>query len=128
MIGKLFAAALVLAAAPAVPADTGVGGSWRVEGKVASFAFSLNCAFEPDGDHFGGVCADASTSDPTIKPGRSHALTAGIERGGAVSWTYRSSFLFQAFDVTFNGVRHGDRITGTITVPGRQGAFVATRP
>ena len=128
MIGRLLIATLVFAAFPASAADSDVSGSWRVEGKVAAFAFSLNCAFKPDGDHFGGVCADASTSDPTIKPGRSHALTAGIERGGAVSWTYRSSFLFQAFDVTFNGVRHGDRITGTITVPGRQGAFVATRP
>jgi hypothetical protein len=125
---QLAVLAVIATVALASPSHADMAGSWRVVGKVSAFSFTLDCDFKPTGDHFGGVCADASTSDPKIKPGRAHPLTAGAEHGDAVSWTYKSSFLFQTFDVTFTGVRQGDRITGAITVPGRQGAFTATRP
>ena len=125
----MVAAALMLAGlAVYVPASAAeVAGAWRVAGKVSSFAFTLNCDFKPDGARLGGVCTDASTSDPTIKGGKSHVLTAGSVEGDKVSFTYQSSFLLSKFDVTFNGVQTGDRMSGTITVQGHDGAFTATR-
>ncbi|QUD88364.1 hypothetical protein [Phenylobacterium montanum] len=101
--------------------------SWRVAGKVASFAFTLNCDFRPAGTRLGGVCVDASTSDPTIKGGRAHKITRGRIDGDTVSWTYVSSFLLSKFDVTFDGTRRGQDMSGVIHVQGHDGAFTATR-
>jgi len=122
-------AALTLLAASALasPASAQVAGSWHVAGKVAAFGFTLDCQFEPSGAKLGGVCVDASTSDPKIKGGRAHPLTAGSVKGDAVSWTYQSSFLLTKFDVTFTGTLAGDRMSGTIDAGGRKGDFTATR-
>jgi hypothetical protein len=98
-----------------------------VSGKLASFAFTLNCEFKPDGARLGGVCVDASTNDPKVASGKSHPLTAGSVDGDKVSWTYQSSFLLTKFDVTFKGVQTGDRISGTLTAQGHDGAFTASR-
>ena len=105
-----------------------VSGAWRVAGKVAAFAFTLNCEFKPDGERLGGVCVDASTSDPNFKGGKSHTLTAGEVSGDKVRWTYRSSFLLTKFDVTFHGTRTADRMSGVVTAQGHDGAFTAVRP
>jgi hypothetical protein len=120
-------AVLAALASPVAAADGGVAGSWHVDGKVASFAFTLNCDFRTDGARLGGVCVDASTSDPNLKTGKSHPLTAGSVDGDTVGWTYQSSFLLTKFDVTFRGVRAGDRMSGSITAQGHDGAFTATR-
>jgi hypothetical protein len=101
--------------------------SWRVTGKVASFAFTLNCDFRPDGPRLGGSCVDASTNDPKVKGGRSHVITRGRIEGDEISWTYQSSFLLSKFDVTFNGARQGRRMSGAIHVQGHDGAFTATQ-
>ncbi len=119
--------ALLAAVALASPARAQVAGSWHVAGKVAAFGFTLNCQFEPSGAKLGGVCVDASTSDPKIKGGRAHPLTAGSVKGDAVSWTYQSSFLLTKFDVTFTGTQTGDRMSGTLDAGGRTGAITATR-
>ncbi len=118
------AASMAMVAAPALAQ---VEGTWHVAGKVSAFAFTLNCDFKPDGARLAGVCVDASTSDPKIKGGRSHTITAGAIDGDKVSWTYPSSFLLSKFDVTFDGVRTGDRMSGQIHVPGHDGAFTATK-
>jgi hypothetical protein len=112
----------------ATPAAAQTAGDWHVAGQVATFAFTLDCRFRTDGSNLSGECRDASTSDSKIKVGRIHPLTAGAVKGDRVSWTYQSSFLFSKFDVTFDGVQSGDRMSGTITVQGRKGAFTATRP
>ncbi len=122
MLTSLFLAAL---ASPASAAD--VAGSWHVAGKISTFAFTLNCQFKPDGARLGGICVDASTSDPKVNTGKSHPLTAGSVNGDKVSFTYQSNFLFSRFDVTFNGVQTGDRMSGEINVQGRAGAFTATK-
>jgi hypothetical protein len=101
--------------------------SWRVAGKVASFTFTLTCDFRPDGTRLGGVCVDAATNDPKIKGGRSHTITRGRIDGDTVSWTYPSSFLLSKFDVTFDGTRRGEGMSGVIHVQGHDGAFTATR-
>jgi hypothetical protein len=101
--------------------------SWQVKGRVASFSFNLDCDFRKDGTRVGGVCGDASTSDPTIKSGRSHTLTSGRVSGDKISWTYQSSFLLSKFDVTFDGIQRGDRMAGVIHVRGHDGTFTATR-
>jgi hypothetical protein len=124
-------AALALAAlafAAASPTSAEVAGPWHVSGRVASFAFTLNCDFKPEGSSLGGVCTDASTNDPKVNTGKSHVLTSGSVEGDKVSWTYQSSFLFTKFDVAYSGVQTGDRIAGTIHAQGRDGTFTATRP
>jgi hypothetical protein len=122
--GLLATAALPVAAEPASP----IAGDWHVAGKVASFGFTLICHFKAlGGGSLGGACQDASTSDPKVAAGKVHPLSAGMTSGDHVTWTYGSSFLLSKFDVTYDGVRTGDRMTGTILVQGRKGAFTATR-
>ena len=116
-----------LAASTAHAQDQGAAGHWRVDGKVSSFAFGLNCTFAQAGERLTGECVDASTSDPTIKGGRRHPLTAGSVMADKVGFTYGSSFLLTKFDVVFNGVRAGDRMSGGIDVQGRKGTFTAVR-
>jgi hypothetical protein len=120
-----FLAIATLVAASSASAQ--VAGAWRVTGKVASFAFTLNCDFKPAGDQLGGVCVDASTSDVRVKAGKSHVLTAGSVHGDHVTWTYRSSFLFSKFDVTYRGAISGARMTGAIDASGHAGVFTAVR-
>jgi opacity protein-like surface antigen len=122
----------ILAAVFAVAAASGaeaadVSGPWLVSGKVASFSFTLRCAFQQAGEQLTGACVDASTSDPNVKGGRSHPLTAGRVAGDRVSFTYGSSFLFTKFDVTYDGTVQGPRMSGEIAVQGRTGAFTAER-
>jgi hypothetical protein len=116
----------LLASAAPVFADEGLG-RWLVSGKVGAFAFTLNCTFDQAGESLGGVCVDASTSDPKVKGGRAHALTRGHIEGDHVRWSYQSSFLFKRFDVDYAGVRQGDQMSGEITVQGNKGAFTARR-
>ena len=97
-----------------------LSGPWVVHGKVGSFAFVLNCAFERQGDRLGGVCLDDGT-------GKRHPLTAGAVSGERVSFTYQSNYLLTKFDVAFAGVLNGGRLTGTIQVPGHAGVFTAER-
>ena len=125
VIMPLAVASLLLMAQPA--AATEVAGAWRVTGKVAAFAFTLNCRFTTAGGRIAGVCVDASTSDARAPAGQSHVLTAGTVDGDAVSWTYRSSFLLSKFDVTYRGRLTGDRISGSIKAAGRDGVFTAVR-
>jgi hypothetical protein len=110
-----------------VPAAAEPAGDWHVAGKVSSFAFTLNCRFKIDGARLSGECQDASTSDPKVATGKVHPLTAGSIQGDHVTWTYQSSFLLTKFNVTYAGVLTGDRIRGTITTQGHEGAFTATR-
>jgi hypothetical protein len=104
-----------------------VAGDWRVAGKVSGFAFTLNCDLKNLGDRLGGVCVDVSTSDARVKAGKAHALTAGAVHGDAVTWTYRSSFLFTKFDVTYKGTLAGNRMIGSIDAQGHTGTFTAAR-
>lgn len=125
----LAAAVLSLAAvaAPGVSSAAEVAGAWRVSGKVASFGFTLNCRFTQDGSKLGGECTDASTSDPKVNAGKSHAITSGSVDGDRVRFTYQSSFLFTKFDVTYTGVLAGERINGTVNAQGHEGTFTATK-
>ena len=118
--------ALVGYCVPASAAE--VAGSWRVSGKVSSFAFTLDCNFKPAGGRLGGVCVDASTNTAKVQAGKSHPLTAGSVHGDAVTWTYRSSFLLSKFDVTYTGKLAGDRMNGSLVAQGHQGTFTAVRP
>jgi hypothetical protein len=127
MKSRLFALFMVALVAAASSAEAQVEGPWRVSGKVASFAFTLNCDFKSDGGRLGGVCVDASTSDPKVAPGKSHTLTAGQIDGDKVSWTYQSSFLLSKFDVTYKGVLSGGKITGTLSARGHEGPFTAVK-
>jgi len=108
-------------------ASAEIAGRWRVAGKVSSFAFTLDCDFKPVGDKLGGVCVDASTNTGKVKAGKSHMLTGGSVRGSAVTWTYRSSFLFSKFDVTYKGVVSGNKMGGTLDAQGHQGEFTAVK-
>lgn len=130
LIGPGLTAMLLAAIASPIaaePAST-IAGDWHVAGKVASFGFTLNCHFKTlGGGSLGGTCQDASTSDPKVSTGKVHPLSVGMTSGDHVTWTYGSSFLLSKFDVTYDGVRTGDRMSGTITVQGRKGAFTATR-
>ncbi|MEO8927762.1 MAG: hypothetical protein ABI306_11430 [Caulobacteraceae bacterium] len=117
----------VAMAGVASAASAEVSGRWRVAGKVSSFAFTLTCDFRRDGDRLGGVCVDASTNNPKVNAGKSHVLTAGSITGDKISWTYRSSFLFSKFDVTFKGIQTGNRMSGTISAQGHDGTFTAAR-
>jgi len=119
--------ATVIAWAPTASRAEGPAGAWRVEGKVASFSFTLHCLFETHGGQMTGVCRDGSTSDPTIKSGREHALTRGSVEGKHVAWTYQSSFLFTRFDVAYVGDMDGDHMSGIVRTSGREGVFTAQR-
>jgi len=127
MLKPMLLAAALFAAAASGARAADVSGPWLVSGKVASFSFTLRCAFQQAGEELTGACVDASTSDPNVKGGRSHPLTAGRVAGDQVSFTYGSSFLFTKFDVTYDGVVQGPRMSGQIKVQGRTGAFTAER-
>ena len=117
----LAAAGLALASPGlARAADDPISGAWTVHGKVGSFAFILNCAFEGHGDHLGGVCVDDGTN-------KRHPLTAGAVSGDHVTFTYQSNYLITKFDVAFAGVLKSGALSGTIHVPGHDGTFTATR-
>ncbi len=126
-IAALAALSLIAIGAPSTSSAAEVAGAWRVSGKVSSFAFTLNCRFTPEGSKLGGLCTDASTSDPKVNAGKSHVITAGSVEGDKVSFTYQSSFLFTKFDVTYTGVAAGDRISGTVNAQGHEGTFTASR-
>jgi hypothetical protein len=126
----LLATAALLAAtaiSTAAMAQAGAAGDWAVSGKVSSLAFTLDCRFSQAGQTLTGACVDGSTSDPKVKGGRSHPLTSGQVDGDKVRWTYQSSFLLTHFTVSYDGVRHGDVITGSIDAQGHKGAFTAHR-
>jgi len=77
MRSKEAAAALLATLCVVCPAGAKDGlGHWIARGRVAGIAFTLNCKFEQAGQNLGGVCIDGSTSDPKIKGGRRHVLTA----------------------------------------------------
>lgn len=120
----LILAALALAT-PAAAAE--VAGPWRVTGDVAGRAFAVDCRFEPHGGAFGGVCVDAATGEAKAQAGKPHPLTKGAVTGSQVRWTYQASFLLAKFDVSYDGVLEGDRITGTLVAGGRKGSFTAVR-
>jgi hypothetical protein len=103
------------------------GGAWQVNGNVSDTAFILDCTFEPNGAEFGGTCVEEASGDPKVHAGKNHTLTAGTAAGDQVNWTYKSSFLFTTFDVSFSGTLDKDRIAGTVTAAGRKGAFTAVR-
>jgi hypothetical protein len=124
----LLCAALMAAALAAPTNAADASGAWHVSGKVAAFAYTLNCQFKVDVGKLGGVCVDASNSDPRIKSGKAHVLTAGSVAGDKVSWTYGFSVLLNRLSVTYSGVQSGDRMSGSINVAGHEGAFTATRP
>jgi hypothetical protein len=113
-------------AAPAHADD--VSGPWRVTGKFAGIAFVLNCDLKADGARLGGVCVEASSNGSKTNIGKSHVLTAGSVNGDRLSWSYAVHYLVNQFDVTFNGVRSGNRIVGAIDLKGHGGTFTATRP
>jgi hypothetical protein len=119
---SMIAAAILALAAPGLAraADDPVSGAWVVHGKVDSFAFILNCAFERHGDRLGGVCLDDGTN-------KRHPLTSGAITGDRVTFTYQSNYLLTKFDVAFAGVLAGGRMSGSIHVPGHAGTFTATR-
>lgn len=128
MKSYLAVAALVAtlsAARPAAAEDA--SGRWIVSGRVAGLAFTLNCEFEQAGQTLGGVCVDGATSDPKVKGGRRHVLTKGHVNGDQITWTYESSFLLSHFNVTYLGLRQGDRMSGKIVVQDHAGAFTASR-
>ena len=127
MKSTLISLAVLASALVASSADAEVSGPWHVSGKLASFAFTLNCDFKPDGARLGGVCVDASTNDPKVSTGKAHPLTSGSADGDKVSWTYQSSFLLTRFDVTFKGTQTGDRMSGTISAQGHDGNFTASK-
>ena len=121
-------AVLAIGVFGASAASADVAGSWHVEGRVATHAFTLNCDFKPDGGRLGGVCVEApGNSDPATKAGKAHPLTAGSVNGADVSWTYPASFLLAKFDIVFAGRMDGDHMTGSINVKGHQGTFTAVR-
>jgi len=120
-------AMIAVLAATASPTLAEPSGEWHVTGKVSSFAFTLNCRFKAEGPRLTGECQDASTNDPKLATGKVHPLINGSVQGDHITWTYQSSFLFTKFDVTYDGVQRGDRMSGTITTPRGSGAFTATR-
>lgn len=124
-VAALSTVATLALAAPASAAD--LTGDWRVNGKVDTFAYVLNCRFTQAGDRLSGVCTDMETSDPEHKPQGSHALTSGSVAGDRVTFAYKTHFLAFPFTVSYSGMLTGERITGSITVPGRRGTFTATR-
>jgi hypothetical protein len=129
VLSALAPAALALSAVllPAAPAVADVAGPWRVVGDVGGTAFTLDCRFEPHGAALGGVCVEASISDPRIHGGQTHVLTAGGVDGNKVRWAYPASFMIMKFTVSFEGTLDGDRIVGKTAAAGRHGAFTATR-
>lgn len=124
----LAALALLLAAGPALAADTPVAGAWRVSGAVSGFKFELRCVFQQAGERLTGACFDLATNNPKAPPKAApHPLTRGSASGDRVAWTYQSSFLLNRFDVDFSGARSGDRMSGAIQAGGRAGSFTARR-
>lgn len=124
-----FAVAALASTASAAHAASGgpASGRWLVSGKVAGFAFTLNCRFEQSGQSLAGACVDGATSDPKIKGGRRHPLIRGRVEGDKVTWTYVSSFLFTHFNVDYAGVLSGGAMTGDVTAQDKTGAFSAHR-
>ena len=116
------AAASLALAAPSLAraADDPVSGAWVVYGKVGSFAFILDCAFERHGERLGGVCVDHGTD-------KRHPLTAGAVAGDRVSFTYQSNYLLTRFNVAFAGALKAGQMAGTFQVPGHVGTFTAAR-
>ncbi len=113
------AASLVLVSPTlARAADDPISGAWVVHGKVETFAFILNCAFERHGDRLGGVCVD------DVKNTR-HPLTAGTVSGDRVTFTYQAKFLLTRFDVVYAGALKAGQMAGTVKVPGHAGTFTA---
>lgn len=119
--------AFTLLVAPTAALADDPTGSWKVNGKVSSFAFTLHCLFKTSAGKLTGVCQDGATNAPNIKGGAAHPLTAGFVNGTHVSWTYQSNFLFTHFDVTYAGALAGDHMEGVVRASGREGAFTAQR-
>ncbi len=117
---------LALFAAPASASAADLSGTWRVAGKIASFAFALRCEFKPEGMHLGGHCIDNPHNDPNQTGGKRHPL-AGVVDGDKVNFAYKTTFLLAKFDVALDGVQMGDQINGKINVEGHEGEFTATR-
>ena len=119
-------AGLALAAAlsmpgPASAADDPVGGTWKVTGKIETFAFTLTCRFDRHGDTFGGVCLDGGS-------GRRHVIDTGRIDGDRVSWTYPFSFLLTQHEVAYNGRLVDGRLQGNARAYGYNGVFTGERP
>lgn len=133
----VWALGLLAIAGPAMAAEraadgaatgvAGVAGHWILDGKFERFAYRLDCRLTQTGEDIGGVCTDVATSDPQHKPQGSHAITSGKVDGDTVRFTYKTHFLAFPFAVNYSGVLDGDRMSGTITVPGWRGAFTAVR-
>jgi hypothetical protein len=119
----------LLAATPALAADTQAGGRWRVSGDVGGFRFELACTFQQIGEKLTGACTDLSTSNPKAPPKSApHPLTrGGVTAGGGIVWAYQSSFLTRKFEVTYSGVVKGAAMSGTIQAGTGSGRFTARR-
>ncbi len=102
-------------------------GRWAVAGTVEGKNFTLDCRFAETGQNLTGACIDGPTGDAKVEGGRSHPLLEGRVAGEAVSWTYKSSYLFIEFDVKYAGVRDGEHMSGTIAAAGKTGTFTANR-
>ncbi|MFV4649076.1 hypothetical protein ACNJUT_21020, partial [Mycobacterium tuberculosis] len=60
------AAVATLAATPAFAAD--LTGTWRLNCKIETFGFELECRLVQQDDRLSGVCTDLATNDPKHKP------------------------------------------------------------
>ncbi|MBX3479817.1 MAG: hypothetical protein KF842_05415 [Caulobacter sp.] len=116
------AALLGLASLPgaALAQSDPVAGTWKMKGKVQSFAFTLTCNFSRTGESLAGTCYDGGTN-------KAHALTSGTVKGDRVVWSYRSSFMGSPFNVTYSGLVKGEAMSGAVDAAGRKGVFSATR-
>jgi hypothetical protein len=118
----LLAAAVSLAAlsSPVRAEAPSLSGVWSLSAKVASVPWRLVCHFRAMGERLGGVCADP-------KDGGKVPLKVVQVDGDKVTFAHEGRFLLNTFDVTYSGVKDGDRITGRIAVFGHTGEFTAVR-
>lgn len=97
------------------PASAQTAGLWRVDGSVAGRTFKLDCQVQT-----GGSCVDNES-------GKRYPLTAAAMAGDQVSWSFKTKVAFIGVTLVFTGRPAGSRMSGTMRVAGRTGAFTAVR-
>ena len=124
-------AAVILAVGAVASSDSvqesSVSGEWLLSANVSNNAYNLMCRFKQNGSRLGGSCAEAKIDGTITDKEHSLSLTAGRVEGDHVFFTHRAQYLLARFDVNYDGVLEGDRITGKIAVFGHHGVFTAIR-
>jgi len=114
----LYALAILLAATPAIAADS-VSGKWQIHQSIVGNESDLSCTLTQTGDDLAGTC-DIPAGAVKI---------SGKVSETKVSWTFQSEYNGSPLTMKYSGtVASPTKMTGTVSVDpyGVEGEFTAT--